>query len=424
MSQDPIISPKAIALAEKAGTDLLSPESKGTRKISLGLVSPPSSNPSSSSSRKTTESPEVKRSINFSSTPKITIPTYLHSVETYEFLGFTKSMATTLLARQTPNRNPQDVARDWIMDKCDQITDVSDDWDEAMKLAGLKDEVRTQMLKSEHQHVLYTQPLKVWLVEIIDISYEALLDIEANILLQLGDEGPNLRGGAGLEDQEEYTIPQMPGGHLAVYKSVDGRRAKNCIREDGSVSLTRLESVFETDFARRGGLYFTHQLWVAKAYSKLINDACAVADRRTVELHVPLSHFKEVGLWELKFGDMWKQLVYYSRRQESLPKDIQKMKADHGCIQGPISHSHTRTIVKLNSWADIGMHHVLTSKIEDEDEDDGKQHTLIAIQQVWISEGAIAALEAAVFEKAYVRLPEKGFRQVLEPWEDLKHIRD
>lgn len=425
MSEHTILSPETIAKVEQAHPDLLSPESKGTRKVSAGLLNPPASNSRSSSgtftgSSRSSESPEAKRVITISKTPKITIPTYLNSVETYEFLGFTTDTATALLSNQKAQQNPLDVARAWIENKCDYAKERVDNWSNAMEDAGVKEEVRLSMLKPEHEMILYTQPLKYWLIEIFDTAYEALVDLEANILLQLGDEAKLRGGGSNLEDDAEYTIPQMPGGHIAVFKSVDGRATRNVIREDGSVSLARLESYFQTDFARRGGLYFTHQLWVAKAYSKLINDACNAADRRTVELHVPLSHFKDIGLWKLEYGDDWKQLIYHSRREELLPKALQKIKADHGCIQGPIAQSHTKTLVKLESWKDIGRQHLLTKEVEGED---GTKQTMIGIQQVWFGEEAIAALEAAVFEKGYVRLPEKGFRKVAEPWEDLKHLK-
>lgn len=323
-----------------------------------------------------------------------------------------------LLASQKPTQNPQVVARDWVTAQCDGVDDIQDDWSGAMQRAGIKDEVRVPMLKSEHRFILYTQPLKAWLVEIIDTFYDTLVELEANILLKLSEPIPQLRGRGGDEDEAEYTVPQAPGGHFAVFKSVDGRHTKGCIKEDGTVSLGRLESYFNTDFARQGGLYFTHQIWVAKAYSRLINDACNVADRRTVELHVPLSHFKEVKTWDLKFGDEWKQILWYSRRGESLPKDMQKLKAQYGCIHGPIAHAHNDTIVKLKSWEQVAWKHVMTKEVEEE----GKKQTLVAMQQVWMGETAIAELEIAVFEKAYVRLPEKGFRKVQEPWKDLKHL--
>ncbi|KAJ4380822.1 hypothetical protein N0V86_004184 [Didymella sp. IMI 355093] len=273
-----VLSHETVALVTSKDPELLSPETKGHREVSW----------------------EFKR---LSPITKVKIPARLDTIETYQFMGFTEQVAMQLLESQHETQTPQDVARAWVIAKCNRIEDIQDDWGKAMMDAGINENIRTALLKPEHALVLYTQSLKAWLVEIIDTYYETLVDLEANILLKLSSEPiAQLRGG-GDDEEPEYTIPQIPGGHLAVFKSVDGRYTKGCIREDGTVSLGRLESYFNTDFARRGGLYFTHQIWVANAYSRLINDACSIADRRTVELHVPLSHFRDIKTWELKYGD-------------------------------------------------------------------------------------------------------------------------
>jgi hypothetical protein len=326
-------------------------------------------------------------------------------------------MAVKLLAMQREHDTPQDVARHWVWSECDRVEDVTDDWDSVMQRVGIKDQVRLPMLKSEHQEILSTQPLSGWLVEIVDTFYEYLEDLELSIQSKLSEPDPYPRGG-GEEEEPEYTIPQAPGGHLAVFKSVEGRRIKECIKEDGTVSLLRLQSRANTDFAVTGGLYFTHQIWVAKAYSRLIGDVCNVADRRTVELHVPLSHFKEIKTWELAYGDEWKQLIWHSRKGESPPRPLQRIKAQYGCIQAPIAHAHSKTITKLDSWEQMECKHVMTKEVEE----DGETQTLVAMQQVWLGEGAITELEDAVVNKAYFGLPERGLRLVEEPWNDPKHL--
>ncbi|KAJ8107093.1 hypothetical protein OPT61_g9104 [Boeremia exigua] len=378
MDENIVLSPATAALAEKARPRLLSPEYGGQRKVSLGLLSPSTTSCSSSSS-----SQQPSPSPRDPATEMVIIPTRLDSIFAYQFLGFTEETARQL-------RNAIG------------IDDIHDDWNDAMKRAGIKDDVRRPMLKPEHSAILYTQPLSTWLLEIIDTFYEALDDLEDNVLLSLGEPTAQLRGGADDEEEEEYTVPQTPGGHLAVFKSVDGRRTNRYIKEDGALNLEPLESIGPTDFARCGGLYFTHQIWVAKAYSRLINDACNVADRRTMELHVPLSHFEEIKTWELKFGNEWKRLVWYCRRQQLLPEEVRKQKSQHGCIQGPIAHSHNATIVKLRSWEYMAWKHVVTKELDE----DGKTETRVAVQRAWIEDEAIAALEEAVVGKAYVRLPE------------------
>ncbi|RMZ68270.1 hypothetical protein GMOD_00004489 [Pyrenophora seminiperda CCB06] len=420
MSQQDILSPETVAKIQKTNPELLSPESNGQRKVSWDLLSP-STSPSSGSStnswasRAASESPTAQRSLRPSSTSSVSIPTQIDSVQTYEFMGFTKDRAERLLAWQKPHHEPRDVAHDWVFLSCLDIDDATDNWGDVMQSIGIKDQVRLPMLKPEHQKILSTQSLAGWLIEIIDTFYNFLEDLEANLLLKLSGT-PCLRGGGGQE--LEYTVPQMPGGHLAVFKSVDGKHIKRCIQADGTFELSLLESIACTDFTHRGGLYFTHQLWVARAYSKLISDSCSVADRRTLELHVPLSHLKEIKTWELPYGDEWKQIIWYSRRGYLLPKPLLSHRAQYGCIQGPIAHSHSKTIAKLSSWENVELKHVMTDEVVE----DGKTQTRTAVQLVWMEPLAIHALQDATLGKAYVRLPEQGFRLVEDPCDDLKHL--
>jgi hypothetical protein len=431
MSQQDVLSPDTVAMVQKADPQLLSPESDGQRRVSWDLLSPSTGTPRSSSgsdpstwtSRETSESPTTRRSLRVNKTRTVSIPTRLDSIQAYHFMGFTKEVSAKLLANQRKSESPYDTAKYWVTSQCIGVGDVTADWDTAMQRIGIKDEVRLPMLKSEHQMILSMQPLSVWLIEIIDTFWDCLQDMEANIVARLSEPVAHLRGGGGDEgggdEESEYSVPQTPGGHLAVFKSVDGRRLKKSIRPNGTFDLSELASGPMTDFCKNGGLYFTHQIWVAKAYSKLISDACSVADRRTIELHVPLSHFEEIKVWKLPYGDEWKQVVWHSRRGEHIPKNLRSIRGKHGCIQGPISHSYTGTIANLNHWEKVAWKHVMTNEVQE----DGKTQILVATQYVWWNENGYADLEEAVHQKVYVRLPEKGFREVREPWKDLQHLK-
>ncbi|KAF1939045.1 hypothetical protein EJ02DRAFT_514097 [Clathrospora elynae] len=144
----------------------------------------------------------------------------------------------------------------------DEAQDNTDNWDAIMKQAGIKSEIRSAFEKYEYRTIYGIQPLNVWLTEIIEIFYEIFEELNARVLQELEpSSGPSLRGGHG---EEQYKYPQIPGGHLALFKSVEFSKVKKFFAVDGSVNLRRLESEGPTDFARRGGLYFTHQLWAAK----------------------------------------------------------------------------------------------------------------------------------------------------------------
>ncbi|KAG9194257.1 hypothetical protein G6011_04292 [Alternaria panax] len=277
-------------------------------------------------------------------------------------------------------------------------------------------------MRYEHATIRGTQPLSYWLEDIIETNYLALVDMNARILEDLAPpaEVP-LRWGAG----DDYTIPQTPGGHPALYKSVEFRRCKGCISEDESVNLARLESTGPTDSARRGGLYFTNELWVAKHYAALITDACPVADRRTIELHVPLSHLVNLKMWNLRFeDDNFKQLLFFSRRDEKYPKQISQLRAEHGIVSEPIGHVYNLAFGKMSSWNMITAKHQLQGKEKVEDNTrNATEMTKYGKQWVWIKEESVAQLEIDCKDKVYLRLPHQDLKLVAEPWSD-KSVKD
>jgi hypothetical protein len=113
------------------------------------------------------------------------LPAGLDCIETYQFMGFTKETAEKLHAKRRPHESPHDVATDWVYSECQGLDDTPDDLDSVMQRIGIKDRVRLPMLKSEHQKIMSTQPLYVWLLEIIDTFWDHLKEPEAEILSKL-----------------------------------------------------------------------------------------------------------------------------------------------------------------------------------------------------------------------------------------------
>ncbi|KAH6883156.1 hypothetical protein BKA58DRAFT_31474 [Alternaria rosae] len=396
-------------------SSLVGAEKNGARKISIGLLSPPSSNTSRSVSTASSASAEIVY---------ISVPTRLDSAQTLEFMGLTPEKAQTLYAsrqqRQQQTQKNIDL-QGWVVENvvslCADTHDDGDDWKEKMQEVGVKQEISDALIKEEHYAIRGVQSLSMWLQDILETNYLALVDMNARILQELAPpSGVNLRGGEG----EPYTVPQTPGGHITLFKSVEFRRCAGCIAEDGSVNLARLESTGPTDFSRRGGLYFTHQIWVSNHYSSLITDACPVADRRTVELHVPLSHLAEMKVWDLKFEeDNFKQLLFFSRRDEKYPKPISQLRASHGIISGPIGHVHNLAFGKMKSWNEITDKHQLQEREAFVDIEGNEKETVkYGKQWVWISENSVAQLEEECRNKVYLRRPEQGLKLVPQPGKD------
>jgi hypothetical protein len=402
----PILREDTVKRIKTRHPTLIGSEQSGVRKISLDLLTPPSS----VSSRSTSSASSIETTTRF-----ISVPTQLESSQTFEFLGFDPDRAAKLHTAWQGKRKELEgyctysmYAMNYVNVTCEEGQDADDDWSAIMTTAGIRSEVREAIMRPEHDTIRYVQSLAVWLEDIIKTAYDCLVDLNERLLEEMAPPSdPHLRGGQG----EDYTIPKTPGGHLALFKSVEFRRAKKCIAEDGTINLVPLVFTSPTDLARPGGLYFTHQLWVAKHYSKLIHDACPVADRRTVEIHVPLSHYVSMKTWELGFNDEFKQLLYHSRREEPYPKALSKKRASYGIIKAPIGHAHNRAFAKMEHWSDITEKHQL------QEVEDGV--VKIGRQDVWIKEDAIIQLAEDCFAKAYLRRPEQGFHIIPKPWEDI-----
>ncbi|KAH9879318.1 hypothetical protein J1614_002757 [Plenodomus biglobosus] len=404
MTFSTLLSTDTLNLVQRKRPGMMAEERAGKRSISASLITPPDSNASSRSSSSSAASVSVTNWIN--------VPVYLNSMPTFEFLGFTPAAAEKLFHDKCKKEQDVGVEIDllaWAMDSveylCHAVEDDTDDWVGSMSQAGIQDSIIQAMMKEQHKAIRLTQKLSNWLAEMIDTQYLVLMDMNDKIQANLDNEGPKLRGG----HSEEPSITPAPPGHIALYKSVERRRCDNTIFEDGTIKLRSLESMAPTDFARRGGLYFTDQLWVASHYAALIRDICSVADRRVLEMHVPIVHLEEVKIWSLAFeDDDFKQLVYCCRRDQDYSRDISRKRAAHGLIKGPIAHGHSKSFSKMKSWQDITESHVLKNK-----------HTMeISRQYVWVKKNYIRELELVVAGKCFLRRPSQGLQLLPEPWND------
>jgi hypothetical protein len=147
-------------------------------------------------------------------------------------------------------------------------------------------------------------------------------------------------------------------------------------------------------------IYLSQQSWVADQYSALISDACAVADRRTLEFHVPLAHLQAVGLCELDFqGETFKQLAFASRNgthKWSEFEEIREMVSEYAVIFGPMLQAHNLSFEKMESWEDITLEHLLRNVNEPND---------VARQYSWRDPLSQCDFEDVVEGKLYYRRP-------------------
>jgi hypothetical protein len=235
-----------------------------------------------------------------------------------------------------------------------------------MAKMGLNDEIRAVFEKPDHNNIRPMQNLSKWLVEILDTSFEALYFLEHRILDELDSPPADIHG------KGEETIPQVPGDHIALYKSAECKIGRQMLHTP-DLQTRQLHGPRQSDPCRDSGLYFSQQSWVANQYSALISDACVVALRKTVEMHVPLAHLQVSGVFELKLeDDMFKQLAFACRngfyyKRDICPQKIRDMLSEYEIISGPMLQAHNSTFEKMESWRNFTKEHQLRNINEPRD---------------------------------------------------------
>ncbi|KAL5424076.1 hypothetical protein PMIN04_003401 [Paraphaeosphaeria minitans] len=322
------------------------------------------------------------------------------SLQTFQYLGFLPNVSKYLFGKLEHRRieieqevDMLEYVQSYIRYKCEGIDDTSDDWEKALDNVGIHGRMRSALLDPKHAQIRGIQSMSHWLCEMLETNYDALVGLDDTILSKIDTAYPSLRAGRFNSD---YTVPATPGDHINIFKPVSLTRAKQVIAEDGPIDLAPLLSYPPTDFAHRGGLYFTHQMWVAAHYSRLLSDACPICDRRTIEIAVPLDHLTKEDMLTLDFSDPWKELIFYSRRDQTYPRDLVCLRREYNIIHGPIAYNADIAFAKMKDPSAIQKKHLLWEEAKLQTRNYGKQH-------VWLTEEPVNRLSEVVKGKIWIR---------------------
>lgn len=110
----------------------------------------------------------------------VELPSQLESLETYEYLGFTRATAAAIWERFLTM--PEDMpAGFWdfavFQVESPDIPDATsgcDDWDEMMVRIGIRDELRAAILLPEFEDIRYTATCKFWVLDAMEMRFETL----------------------------------------------------------------------------------------------------------------------------------------------------------------------------------------------------------------------------------------------------------
>ncbi|KAH6716522.1 hypothetical protein BKA61DRAFT_476617 [Leptodontidium sp. MPI-SDFR-AT-0119] len=269
------------------------------------------------------------------------IPEFMESVETLEYIGWGEEKATDIWARweivkQTESNEITfqqrflEYALSAIPDL--KLEDRQEDWDAEMLNWGVGDELRAAIMDEAYTNIRLTESAQYWVKDTMEIRYLIIPQVATS-----------------------STIP----GRLILYKAI----AKDRVGQGptGEISIESLVSGTPSDFRGVGGttLYFTPNLEVAEHCRGYIRRRYNAAAPVMLELSVPNSFIEALPPYFLRFGDLWKEIVYTSRRGLLLRGDLKRI-YQLPLIIAPIACSQNRTISSLDDYHQISSaRHVL-----------------------------------------------------------------
>jgi hypothetical protein len=305
----------------------------------------------------------------------VEIPDILESVETLQFLEFNLSTANFIFRNFTdikftdPGRahilhSAKDHIRSTSGDALDHDSDA--EWISVMQRIGLSSNYQSRIMHAELSDMRRMASAKEWALEMVELRYEFLLQLDAVIKvpargigkkvshmsldgrLQPGRPEIPARGSSSKAVPKlknfippeasaasaEYPPDELPG-HRIFLKGGAMHRLQRVFTDDGQLLFSNICSNPPGDFSRiTGGLYMTKNPQVAWRYAqwakKLVDGNVVPVGIMTVAVPAELlASMKEL------YGE-WRRFVWVNRKgSEPLPKDLEYLE-DFQWLVGPV----------------------------------------------------------------------------------------
>ncbi|MCJ1242401.1 hypothetical protein MMC14_010409 [Varicellaria rhodocarpa] len=414
----PTLTPETAEFWEGEGS--LTPIQNKRRRLSSQLLTPPSSHKALST---LSSLPEGTVSLlNFSAAyvtepiDSIEIPATLKSEETYAFLGFDEATADTLWLLYS--NKSEDLPGDffefvkWHIEnpEYDDATSGRDDWDAVMRKIGISSRLRKAILLEDSADIRLTATCKFWLVDTMWMIWRILEDLEKDLSERKGEQelAKKNRPKAGSissaptipdpisqrpttsETQPKYAIPTLaiwpssgstPSVATAIEapKSMDGHtmiwragfRDRHRLFYDSeteAIDLTAIASVPGDFSGTRRVAYFTPQRETADRYAVWTKQKTAIVNIVVVQIAVPwtfIEPLQQQHLWFDDQQDLWRKLIWESRRGRELPKDLRFL-YEKDLLIGHIASSIHSKYERMNTFTEIKEQDLLTIMVDNE----------------------------------------------------------
>ncbi|KAI9769594.1 MAG: hypothetical protein M1839_003633 [Geoglossum umbratile] len=411
---------------------LISPIRNNYRRISTATISPPSSrsvSSSSSSPGQSVSSEHFDASFVNKEVDEVEIPAVLHSIETYMYIGFTNDRAKILWDRYVTVIDEAfdgdffDYVR-WHFEQVNvpDATTSTDDWNACMIAMGVNEKLRMAILLPEFDDIRFTATCKYWVLDAMEICYCALegmddrLRMERVRLKQLQkmagstSESPpppsstSYKLTASLLPSEPqatilspscdatsgqptplvattYAAPSNLQHHTMLWRAGDRERSEAFYnKETQEIKLAAISTIPGDFNSQRKLAYWTPQRETADRYAQWTKHKVDISEIVIIQVAVPESLIKALVVKYLWYNETrmpreeWRKLVYYSRRAEDPPPELDYIEQCDLLI-GHIASGINCKFERLNHWNQIKDEDVLIVRIA------GKQK--VAIQWVF-----------------------------------------
>ncbi|KAK0724113.1 hypothetical protein B0H67DRAFT_631998 [Lasiosphaeris hirsuta] len=356
-----------------------------------------------------------------------TIPIYLISQETLKHVGLSASKADQLWSAWTnwPTDGPgretdaddgglQVSFLDFITGRATRsgipdTTGGSDtEWYTCLNACGVNQKTQAAIMDPFFNDVRLDRTCLDWVRDTIKMRYAGLQDIqrasrEREMELQRAASRPGPPGGgerrslSGLQQQStagmstdawgsaRAAAARNATGHTVLYKGIDQARIESIFDADGSMAqISKLCSSFPSDFGSRVAMYyFTPNLKVAEYYAGYAKRRAECESVVMIVLRIPNAAIQSLTEPEIQHlhwpSDVWKQMIWNCRRNNTLPKHLRVYKKAT-LIIGSISRKLNNVYHRLDTWEGVTERHLLKVNPDRRTGAHGKIATQYAIQ--------------------------------------------
>jgi hypothetical protein len=200
----------------------------------------------------------------------------------------------------------------WEYDFLDfAIGEIQEELDVAMTGVGLREDIREAIMDPVFEHIRTTESITYWVKDALEIKYLSLEGLQK-------ESKRRREGRLAAPMTEVKKVETNFPGRINLYKAITKERLK--YDKTGKIIFWKLKSSTPSDFCGDNGLYFYFipTIGVANWYLKYIRRRDGPDAGVVISVTTPNEYIEHIPPYVLPFGDLWKEIIWISRRGDLL----------------------------------------------------------------------------------------------------------